>query len=359
MLLICIRSSNHPEGHIFYLNRFHLQLFAVCLFSFQGSGNSRVRPDDKPANERREALQVPEGVLDFSSGSEEDECEFLKNAVDTKRGGNPATEPMSLLQHGFAKLLERLNGKAELIEDESCPSRDESSEEDLEDQGKTASSIPCSTDNHARLQRKATDISSSSDSEGRDEGRNDKSRHHWKRWTKEGRTEGEEGEKKSSPNKSRHGEFSRPVQKSYHAEVYSDESEDLDIEIMTGKKESTSGSKQGTGRTQRADWNKKRHHVSIKDRSKSSEDIETFTSSEEEHTPSKKGKRARCHATSVQTKKSGPSSKCQPSPTSGRSAGAIDSVLGQVQSYHYFGTFTKRVSLSMGLCYCLKGACER
>lgn len=341
MLFICIRSSNHPEGHIFYLNRFHLQLFAACLFSFQGSGNSRVRPDDKPANERREALQVPEGVLDFSSGSEEDECEFLKNAVDTKRGGNATTEPMSLLQHGFSKLLERVNGKAELIEDESCPIIDESSEEDLEDQGKTASSVPCNPDNHARcpkLQRTAADISSSSDSEGREEGRNDKRRHRWKRWTKEGRIE-DEGEKRSSPNKSRHGEFSGPVQKSYHAEVYSDESEDLDTEITTRRKESTSGSKQGTGRTQRADCNKKRH-VSIKDRSKSSEDIEMFTSSEEEHTPSKKGKRARCHVTSVQTKKSGPSSKCQPSPTSGRRVGAIDSVLGQVQSYNYFGTFT-------------------
>lgn len=343
MLLICIRSSNHPEGHIFCLNRFHLQLFAVCLFSFQGSGNSRIRPDDKPANERREALQVPEGVLDFSSGSEEDECEFLKDAVDTKRGGNAATEPMSLLQHGFSKLLERVNGKAELIEDESCPSRDESSEEDLEDQGKTASSISCNPDNHARcpkLQRKSADISSSSDSEGRDEWRNDKTRHHWKRWTKEGRTEGEEGGKKSSPNKSGHDEFSRPVQKSYHAEVYSDESEDLDTEITTRRKESTSGNKQATGRTQMADYNKKRQHVSIKDRSKSSEDIEMFTSSGEEHTPSKKGKRARCHVTSVQTKKSGPSSKCQPSPTSGRRAGAIDNVLGQVQSYNYFGTFT-------------------
>uniref|UniRef100_A0A674P4R6 Excision repair cross-complementation group 6-like 2 n=1 Tax=Takifugu rubripes TaxID=31033 RepID=A0A674P4R6_TAKRU len=169
----------------------------------------------------------------------------------------------------------------------------------------------------------------SSDSGGRNEGRNDKTRHHWKRWTKEGRTGGEEGEKKSSPNNSRQGDFSRPVQKSYHAEVYSDESEDLDTEITTRQKESTSGSKQ------RADCNKKRQHVSIKDRSKSSEDVEMFTSSEEEHTPSKKGKRARCHVTSVQTKKSGPSSKCQPSPTSGRRAGAIDSVLGRVQEVKY------------------------
>lgn len=282
-------------------------------------------------------------MLDFSSGSEEDECEFLKNAVDTKRGGNAATEPMSLVQHGFSKLLERVNGKAELIEDESCPSRDESSEEDLENERKTASSIPCNPDNHAKcpkLQRKTADISSSSDSEGRNGGRNDKMRHHWKRWTKKGRAEGGEGEKKSSPNNSRHGDFSRPVQKSYHAEVCSDESEDLDTEITTRQKESTSGSKQGTGRTQRADCNKKRQHVSIKDRSKSSEDIEMFTSSEEERTPLKKGKRARCQVTSEQTKKSGPSSKCQPSPTSERRGGAIDSMLGQFQSCNHFGTFT-------------------
>lgn len=352
-MLICIRYSSHPEGHIFYLNRFHLQLFADCLFSFQGFGNSRVRPDDKPANERREALQVPKGVLDFSSGSEEDECEFLKNSVDTKKGGNAAIVPMTLQQHGFSKLLERVDGKPELIEEESCPNIEESSEEAEDQQGKATSSVPSNPDNHARLQRKTCDISSSSDGEDSVEGRNDKisaaqsdesvRRHHGKKWTKMGGNEDREGLKKFSPIKSRHSELSR----AYHAEAYSDESEDLDMEITTRCRENTSDCNEGTRRRKRVDCHKKRQRESVKFRSNSSEDIETFTSSEEEHTPLKKGKHAGCHVTSAQTerprvKKSGQSSKssspkCQTSPTSSRGAGAIDSVLGKVHSYIYSG----------------------
>lgn len=358
MLLLCIRYSYHPRGLIIYPDRFHLHLFAVCLFWFQGSGNSGVRPDNKPANERQEALQVPKGVLDFSSGSEEDECEFQKNVVDTKRGGNAATEPMSLLQHGFSKLLERINGKPQLIKEDSCPSIEESSEEEDENQqGKTTSNFPGNPDNHTvflKLQR-TSNISSSSIS--KEEERNDKisvaqsnesfrRRHPVKRWTKERWTQDKESETKPSPNKHRHGELNRKVQKSYHAEAYSAESEDLDMEIMTRTKENTSGWNEGSRRRKREDFNEQRQRVSVKDRSKHSEDIEMFTSSEEEHTPLKKGKPAEYHITSAQTersriKKSGQSSKsssspkCQTSPTSSGKAGAIDSVLGQVHSCDY------------------------
>lgn len=341
-LLICIRYSSHPEGHIFYLNRFHLQLFADCLFSFQGFGNSRVRPDDKPANERREALQVPKGLLDFSSGSEEDE--FLKNSVDTKKGGNAATVPMSLQQHGFSKLLERVTGKPELIEEESCPSIEESSEEAEDQQGNATSSVPSNPDNHARLQRKASGISSSSDGEDREEGRNDKisgaqsdesvRSHHGKKWTKMGGNEGQEGRGKFSPIKSRHSELSR----AYHAEAYSDESEDLDMEITTRCKGNTSGCNEGTRRRKRVDFHKKRRRESINFRSNYSEDREMFTSSEEEHTPFKKGKRAGSHVTSAKSASSKSSSpKCHTSPTSSRGTGAIDCVLGQVHSNNYYG----------------------
>uniref|UniRef100_H3CHG5 Helicase C-terminal domain-containing protein n=1 Tax=Tetraodon nigroviridis TaxID=99883 RepID=H3CHG5_TETNG len=232
-----------------------------------GSGNSRVRPDDKPANERGEALLVPKGVLDFSSGSEEDECEFQKNAVDTRRSGNAATEPASLLQHGFSKLLERLNGNPQSTKEDSCPSLEESSEEEDE--------------NQQAVQRVKT-------------------------------------EKRR--------------------------------EMTRSTKENTSGCNGGNRRGKREDYKKQRQRVSIKDRSKPSEDIEMFTSSEEEHTPSKKGRAAGGHITSSRTersifKKSGQSSKsssssslkCQTSPTSSEKAGAIDSVLGQgrVQEVKY------------------------
>lgn len=352
MLLLCIRYSNHPLGLIIYPDRFHLHLFAVCLFWFQGSGNTGLRPDDKPANERQEALQVPKGVLDFS-GSEEDECEFQKNAVGTKKGGDAATEPMSLLQHGFSKLLERVNGSPQLIKEDSCSSIEESSEEEDENQqGKSTSNFPSNPDN----QRTTPNISCSSESKDRQEERNDKSsvvqsdesfrRLPVKRWTKERWTEDEECETKPSPNKHRHSELNKKVQKSYQAEAYSAESEDLDMEIMTRTKENTSGCNKGNRRKKREDFNKQRQRVSVKNRSKHSEDIEMFTSSEEEHTPSKKGKPTECHITSAQTerskaKKSGQSSKsssspkCQTSPTSSEKAGAIDSVLGQVHSCDY------------------------
>lgn len=365
MLLLCIRFSNHPRGHIIYPDRFHLQLFTLCLFWFQGSGNSRVRPDDKPENERREALQVPKGVLDFSTGSEEDECEFQKKAVDTKRGGNAATEPMSLLQHGFSRLLERVNGKPQLIKEDSCPSIEESSEEDHENQqGKATSNLPSNPDNHIaclKLQRTASHISSSSESENREEERKDKiaveqsdeslrRRHPVKKWTKKRWIEDEEGEESPSPSKHRHSELSRKVQKSHQAEAYSAESEDLDMEIMTKNKENTSGFNKGNRRRKWEDSNKQRQRVSVKGRWKHSEDIEMFTSSEEEHTPSKKGKPAGCRIASAQAersrvKKSGASSKsssgpkCQTSPTSSEKAGTLDSMLGQVRSYGYLGSF--------------------
>lgn len=360
MLLLYIRFSNHPRGHIIYPDWFRLQLFAFCLFWFQGSGNSRVRPDDKPENERREALQVPKGVLDFSSGSEEDECEFQKKAVDTKRGGNAATEPMSLLQHGFSRLLERVNGKPQIIKEDSCPSIEESSEEEDENQqGKATSSVPSNPDNHTvclKLQRTTSHISSSSESEDREEERKDKScvaqseecsrRRQPGKWTKKRWTEDEEGEKSPSPNKHKHSELNRKVQNSHHDEAYSAESEDLDMEIMTRNKGNTSGSNKGNRRRKWEDYNKQRQCVSMKDRRKPSEDIEMFTSSEEEHTPLKKGKPTGCHLASAQTKrsrvkKSGPSSKsssspkCQTSPISSEKAGTIDSVLGQVHSRGY------------------------
>lgn len=299
-------------------------------------------------------------MLDFSSGSEEDECEFQKNAVDAKRGGNAATEPMSLLQHGFSRLLERVKGNPQLIKEDSCPSIEESSDEEDENQhGKTTSNVPSNPDNNTiclKLPRTTFDIRSS-ESKDREEERNDKisvaqsdesfrKRHPVKRWTKKRWTEDEEGEKSCSPNKHRRSELSRKVHKLYHVEAYSAESEDLDMEIMTSTTETTSGCNEGNRRRKMEDYNKRRQRVSVKDGSKHLEDIEMFTSSEEEHTPLKKGKPAGCRIPSAQTersrvRKSGQSSKsssspkCQTSPTSSQKAGTIDSVLGQVHFYDY------------------------
>lgn len=298
-------------------------------------------------------------MLDFTSGSEEDECEFQKNAVDTMRGGNAATEQLSLLQHGFSKLLERVNGNPKVIKEDSCPSiEDSSDEEDENQQGRTAANVPSNPDNHTvclKLQSTTSNISRNLESKGREGERNDKisvaqsdesfRRHSVKRWTKERWTEVEEGEKNPTVNKHTYSERSRKVQKSYHAEAYSAESEDLDMEIMTRSKEMTSGCNKGNRRRKREYFNKQRQLISVKDRSKHSEDIDLFTSSEEEHTPLKKGKPAGCHITSAQTEKSGAkksgqsskssSPKCKTRPSPSERAESIDSVLGQDHSYYY------------------------
>lgn len=64
--------------------------------------------------------KIPTTVLDFSSGSDDDEnvLQFQRktsSAVDINRGCSIETGPgqMSLLQHGFYRLLERSKGRPE------------------------------------------------------------------------------------------------------------------------------------------------------------------------------------------------------------------------------------------------------
>ncbi|XP_037634320.1 DNA excision repair protein ERCC-6-like 2 isoform X2 [Sebastes umbrosus] len=348
-------------------------------------------PNDEPAKENRGASKVPRGVLDFSSGSEEDEEEQgLKrkasnlSAVDGSRGGSAATGPgrMSLLQHGFSRLLERVKGQPELAEGDSSTGVEGSpSEEDDEDQKMegTSSGVykSSNTGNGAvclpKLGTKTWDNSSGSDGENGDEGRQKRAsllkqsddavrkRQGLKGWTNKKITVDEENDDSSSPDKKKPNKLKTPVQKVRRFDGYSDESDDLDIEAKTWAKRDALSS-HGRGRLDR---NRKRQSASVrgKARSKYTDDIETFTSSEDEHTPVKKGRSTGCHFTSTQTERSGvklpkdeqratttdrterragtpkavsfTSLKSQTSPASKGKGGTIDSVLGGVHEVMY------------------------
>lgn len=333
--------------------------------------------------ETRDASHVPKRVLDFSSGSEEDENDqgisrrtSKPSAADGIRGGNVASGPgrMSLLLHGFSKLFERVKGTPEFRDGDSS-SWAEESEEDAKDQKRegTSSSI-CNT---GKLGTETSDNSSSSDREdcengekGRQQGAsvvkqsNVRKRHGLKGWTDKKSTEDEVSDEHSLPDKNKPTKLNWTPSKVHHFEVYSDESEDLDVEIIKRPKRnaleshSIGGDKEET--RERVDHNRKRQSASIGDkaRSKYSEDIEAFTSSEDEYIPRKKGRSTGCLFASPQTEGSGVELsqhgqsatslkrrvrmskvvsftrlKGDTPPTAKGKDVSIDSVLGQAQSY--------------------------
>uniref|UniRef100_UPI0037E9863E DNA excision repair protein ERCC-6-like 2 n=1 Tax=Semicossyphus pulcher TaxID=241346 RepID=UPI0037E9863E len=268
-------------------------------------------PNDHPTKDIKDASRVPRGVLDFSSGSEEDEeDQGLKRkvsnpgAADGNRGGNASTSPgrMSLLQHGFSRLLERVKGKPQLGEGDSSTAIEEStSEEDDEDKkregtsgihksGNTGSGAVCLS----KSGTKTCNMSTSSDREKKgsgDEGR--QKRQDLKERTDKKTTVNDNGEN-SSAHKKKPYKLQTTIPEVRRLDSYSDESEDLDMEAMMQPKRaaSTSNSRGGEREKRRMDRSRKRPSASVrtKARSKYTDDIKTFTSSEDEHTPVKKGR---------------------------------------------------------------------
>ncbi|XP_071339504.1 DNA excision repair protein ERCC-6-like 2 isoform X2 [Trachinotus anak] len=324
-------------------------------------------PNDKPAEERRDASKIPKGVLDFSSGSEEDEDEHkLKRKASSSSGadGNIAGNGpgrMSLLQHGFSRLLERVKGRPELGEEDNSPGVEESfSDSDAEDHGKsrknhcTFSGIykRSNTGNGAgclpKLGTKTLDISTGSDREDR---RNGARRRQERVLLLKDSDENSSPEKK--PNK-----LKTTVPTVHCFEGYSDESEDFDLEASTRPKK---GALNSQSRGEDIDCNKKRQTACVRNkaRSKYTEAIEIYTSSEDEHTPVKKGRYTGSRFKSVQTEHDGQraatsdkterqrtdrgmpkavsftSMRSQTSPASKGKEGSIDSLLGGVQEVVY------------------------
>ncbi|XP_056274566.1 DNA excision repair protein ERCC-6-like 2 isoform X2 [Pseudoliparis swirei] len=331
-------------------------------------------PNNEQAEEKTSASKVSRGVLDFSSGSEEDEEEQgLKrkasspSAMDGNGGGNAVTGPgrMSLLQHGFSRLLERLKGKPELAEGDSSPAVDESpSEEEAEDQKMESTSSGIAKNSKTRnrtacfpkLGPKTWDFSSSSDGEDPDN-RDKKGQERFpllrkshdvrKTEDRKGRANektpvAEESYEKATWNKNKPNKLKTPVPKVSRFEGYSDESDDLAVEAKTWPRRDALNSHGRRGR-ERPDRNRKRQSAGVRDeaRLKYTEDIETFTSSDDEHTPVKKGRATGSRFTSPPTERSRDESakysftnlKNRTSPA-GRD-GTIDSVLGGVREVAY------------------------
>ncbi|KAM7391442.1 hypothetical protein PAMP_022131 [Pampus punctatissimus] len=319
--------------------------------------------------ENRDASKIPRGVLDFSSGSEEDEVELgVKrkasdlSAMDGTRGGNAATGSgrMTLLQHGFSRLLQAVKGKSgegdsssdveEITSDEDTKDQENSGKTDSTSSGtnktsNTGTGVVClpqlgrvgENGECGRQER----ISLLKD--------NVRTGLVQKSGTCKKIIMDEDSDENSSPDRKKQNKLKTIVPKMHQFKGYSDESEDLDIDAMTCPKMDF---------LRRVDHNRKRQSVSVRDkaRSRHTEDIETFTSSEDEHTPVKKGRSKGSHFTTPQTnrsrsattasasteKQAGKSKavsftnlKSQTSPASKGKDETIDSVLGGVQEVVY------------------------
>ncbi|KAF0033993.1 hypothetical protein F2P81_014059 [Scophthalmus maximus] len=286
-------------------------------------------PNDEPVKENGDALNVTRGVLDFSSGSEEDDDEQRSKrkasnprAVDGSRSGNATTAPgqMSLIQHGFSRLLERVKGRPEMGED----AEESRSDTDAEDHGISL------------------DVSSDSDGEDGVNGAGAKKKRVSLLKESEFKVNGGRDVNSSPDKKANKLQTSVPTVHCF--EGHSDESEDFDLEESTWPTRGAFNShSRGRGRGRGTpDCNRKRQTTSARNkaRSKYTEVIETFTSSEEEHTPVKKGRSTGGHFLSPQTDRSRVDMtkvrmKSPPSAVSRRNDGMIDNVLGGVQEVVY------------------------
>uniref|UniRef100_A0A3Q1K274 Uncharacterized protein n=1 Tax=Anabas testudineus TaxID=64144 RepID=A0A3Q1K274_ANATE len=339
-------------------------------------------PNDQAAKVNKEALKIPRELLDFSSGSEEDEeMQRLQrdasnsSAVVGNRNVNAATGPgrKSLLQHGFSRLLERVEGNLELGDRDSPGVEESLSDTDAKDQGrigksegtsKTANGAACPP----KLETKTWDLSSGSDREHEGSGHHSllkestgpvSKRQGLKGWTSKKTIVDEESDEESSSDKKNKNRLKTTVSTAQGVHIYSDESEDFELERSTwSRKDALKVRCRGQdSRRGRLDSTRKRQSASVRNkaRSKHTEDIETFTSSEDEHTPPKKGRSIESHVTSPQMERSRvdipkdrqidwtkrhkavsfTSLKSQTSPASKGRDGTIESVLEGVQEVVY------------------------
>lgn len=299
-------------------------------------------PDDGPGKQAGDGLQVSGAVLDFSSGSEDEEdgramkSKMVKpGPVDSSSSGNVASGPgrMSLLQHGFSKLLETVKNKVEGGDGESSSDVEENTSEEKSDNERreTTSSPVCTKSNvdacPSKVGTKTWDLSSSSDTEG---------------------TSCKEAERRNKPFLTRqsddavrkiHQKQRNPGPSHRCFESYSDESDDLDVETKTKPTNVAVDLRAKVRNIQsaRSGSNRGRQNGGAGGKSRCSEDIEMFTSSEEEHTPVKRARPAGRNFISPQNtnipQKSAERSRAvsltgPKTPTSLTVRGTIDSVLG-------------------------------
>lgn len=285
-----------------------------------------------------DGLQVSGGVLDFSSGSEDEEDGraakrkmATPGAMDNSSGGNVASCPgrISLLQHGFSKLLETVKRKADGGDGESSSDVGEnpSGEESGDEQREAAATTVCTKSNDdsgpSKVGTKTWELSSSSDTEG---------------------TGLKEAESRI-PARQSHDAVRKMQQKRRNPspsrrclENYSDESDDLDVATMPKNDGVESRCKVRDKHGARSGSSQAGRSRGAANKSRYSEDIEMFTSSEDEHTPVKRARPTGRHFTSPQNsitaEKPAETSNTVSftglkAPTSPAIRGNIDSVLGR------------------------------
>uniref|UniRef100_A0A8C6PQV7 Excision repair cross-complementation group 6-like 2 n=1 Tax=Nothobranchius furzeri TaxID=105023 RepID=A0A8C6PQV7_NOTFU len=262
---------------------------------------------DEAAEKTRDTLEIPSYLLDFScgSGSEDEEVQGLKRNPggddDNKReGASSSPGRMGLLQLGFSKLLERVKEKPDAKEDSS-------SSEEAEDQrvegDSTASSKTSSPGNTSAVSLpKCETKNKSSDSDGKHEGNGNmfnegeyavRRRQGLKRGMDKQTASDDKSDENSSPDNKKAHKLKTTVPDVHLFDSYSDESDDLDFEAkMCCDKDGWNPYKRDGGRG-KADHITRRHSAGVRSKagSRYREDIETFTSSEDEQTTST-GRRA-------------------------------------------------------------------
>ncbi|XP_072242959.1 DNA excision repair protein ERCC-6-like 2 [Leuresthes tenuis] len=312
-------------------------------------------PKDEAAKKTRDAAKIPKGVLDFSSGSEMDEdVQGLKDkasdpsADDDIRSGKANTGPgrMSLLQQGFSRLLERVKERPELGEGgsssdvEGSPFEEDADDLQIRNTSNGISKIS-SVGNGALCVPKSGSKTWDTSLNRKHEGNGDEisllkegdyavRRQGQKRWIDQQISVDDESDENASLVKKKADKLNTRLPKGLHFEGCSDESEDLDLEAKY-LHASNRGGHGGRG----SDRYKRRQRASARDkgRSKYTEDIETFTSSEDEHTSPATGSTERLAG--VPKGISFTSLRGPTSPASKEKNGAIDSVLGGVQEVVY------------------------
>uniref|UniRef100_A0A667X1C9 Excision repair cross-complementation group 6-like 2 n=1 Tax=Myripristis murdjan TaxID=586833 RepID=A0A667X1C9_9TELE len=331
-----VQGSDGHKGELFGIkNLFRLQTKGTCL-------TRKILEVRQPTRPLLDASEISRGVLDFSSGSEDDEegqgarrRASDPSAVNGTGDGNTSTASgrMSLLQHGFSRLLQQVEMKPGSVDGDSSQSEGDSmegsiSEEDREDLGNTGKregmpsginkssgtpGIGTAHDSNSRTNN--LDIPSSSEQEGaqgkQDRGYLEKSDDTWrerpgqKEWIKRKTIVNEESDENSESDIVKPNKAKTTLPRVHQFESYSDESEDLDIEAMTRPMMDglNSRGRGGNRGRERSSSNRKRKNTATtrnQARTKYSENIEAFTSSEEEYTPVKRESRG-CHFTSPRT----------------------------------------------------------
>uniref|UniRef100_A0A3B3TJZ5 Excision repair cross-complementation group 6-like 2 n=1 Tax=Poecilia latipinna TaxID=48699 RepID=A0A3B3TJZ5_9TELE len=234
-------------------------IFLLLLQCVTEHGDDTLSKDEAP-EKNMQVSRIPKGVLDFSSGSETDEelqgpkpKTSNSSAGHGNRSGKAAGGPvhMSLLQHGFSRLLETIKDRQQLREGdcsssaEGSPFEEEAGDQKIDDTCTGIRTTSCEGNCVACLpesETKPQNKSIGSDRKDRDDGNNilllkegdyaERQRWGLKRQLDKQIAVDEESDGNSSPENNKASRLKSTVTKVHQFEGCSDESEDFDLEAQ-------------------------------------------------------------------------------------------------------------------------------